>query len=111
LNGGSPQHRTKRRLADEYDAAQERGEVAGDGRPKTVPNGNGKATAADLGISRKTIHESRLIRDDEKEESGSIHLAESKTVLTSSQPLPWLTPLHRSGLPRWRSTRGGPLHL
>ena len=28
-------------LAAEYDAAQERGEVAGDGRPKTVPADNG----------------------------------------------------------------------
>jgi hypothetical protein len=37
----------KRRLADEYDVAQERGEVIGPkGGGSTVPNGNGKGTAA-----------------------------------------------------------------
>jgi hypothetical protein len=55
----------KRRLADEYDAAQERGEVAT--RATTLKRGsdvpeenNGKPTAADLGISRKDIHEARI---------------------------------------------------
>jgi len=36
----------KRRLADEYDAAQDRGEAATVGKPVNVPNGNNKATAA-----------------------------------------------------------------
>ena len=66
----------KRRLAAEYDAAQERGEVQADGRPKTVPDGNGflpaPATAADLGISRKDIHDARLIRDAEEADPGII---------------------------------------
>src|SRR6266536_53228 len=50
-------------LADEYDAAQERGEVAriGDNLP-SVPSQNAKPTAADLGIPRKEIHEARIIR-------------------------------------------------
>jgi hypothetical protein len=58
-----------RRLADEYDAAQGRGEV---GQPRTrtdlVPKKNGvrAATAADVGLSRKEIHEARQIRDAEK---------------------------------------------
>jgi hypothetical protein len=52
----------KRRLADEYDTAQERGEVAKHGanlrKGPDVPKGNvGKATAADVGLSRKEIHE------------------------------------------------------
>lgn len=63
---------TRRRIADEYDAAQERGEVATDGRPKTVPDGNGKATAADIGLSRKGIHEARMIRDAEKAQPGIV---------------------------------------
>lgn len=52
----------KRRLADEYDAAQERGEVAG-------PAGGGErsgrersplpATVTDLGLTRKQVHEAR----------------------------------------------------
>ncbi len=53
----------KRRLADEYDGAQARGEVAGPGKPVNVPNGNVKATAADIGLSRKEIHEARALRD------------------------------------------------
>ena len=71
----------ERRLSDEYEAAQERGEVAADGRPKTVPDENGlkPATAADIGLSRKDIHEARQIRDAEKAEPvtpPSVHVLE-----------------------------------
>jgi hypothetical protein len=58
----------KRRLADEYDAAQERGEVARQGGDRgnqhvaKVPDGN---AATDLGLSRKDIHEAREVRDAE----------------------------------------------
>jgi hypothetical protein len=58
----------KRRLADEYDAAQERGEVAS--RTDSLRQGavlpkqkNGKASAAEIGLSSKEIHEARQIRD------------------------------------------------
>lgn len=53
-----------RRLADEYDAAQERGEVAGakDGsRGRSI--GERPATAAEIGLDRKDIHEARQVRD------------------------------------------------
>jgi N6-adenosine-specific RNA methylase IME4 len=53
----------KSRLADEYDAAQQRGEVAKAGKPINVPDGNNKATAAEIGIDRKQIHDAREIRD------------------------------------------------
>lgn len=60
----------KRRLADEYDAAQERGEVqkrGGDGSSKLeLP------TAAEIGVSRKDIHEARQIRDAEKANPGVV---------------------------------------
>lgn len=62
----------KRRLADEYDAAQERGEVASVGKPVNVPNGNNKPTAAEIGLTRKGIHEARLIRTAEIESPGVI---------------------------------------
>jgi hypothetical protein len=63
----------KRRLADEYDAAQARGEVASDGRPKTVGNDNGiPATSADLGLRRDQIHEARQIRDAEAADPGVV---------------------------------------
>ena len=56
----------KRCLADEYDAAQQRGEVAklGDNLPSVVAS-NSKPTAADLGLRRDQIHEARLIRNAE----------------------------------------------
>ncbi|TIW71140.1 MAG: hypothetical protein E5V58_20185 [Mesorhizobium sp.] len=53
----------KRRLADEYDAAQERGEAAKKGKPVNVPGQNIKATTAEIGVSRKDIHEARQMRD------------------------------------------------
>jgi hypothetical protein len=55
----------KRRLADEYDAAQARGEVRHDGeRGKAVLNENrfSKPITTDLGITRKDIHEAGFIR-------------------------------------------------
>lgn len=66
--------RAKRRLADEYDAAQERGEVVGahDGARKRVDDANAIATAADLGLRRDQIHEARLIRDAEAAEPGIV---------------------------------------
>ena len=53
------------RLAEEYDAAQERGEVSkGGGRPDCVEDRNAvPATAADLGLRRDEIHEARKLRD------------------------------------------------
>lgn len=64
----------KARLADEYDAAQERGEVAKRGEQDrvrdNVGNGNVIATAADLGIRRDQIHEARQVRDAEREDPG-----------------------------------------
>lgn len=56
----------KRRLADEYDAAQERGEVAkGSVRTDIVPVQNDvrPATAAEIGLDRKDIHDARQVRD------------------------------------------------
>jgi hypothetical protein len=77
--------RAKMRLADEYDDAQERGEVRtradnqhipDQNKPSvaelgTVPAGNtAPVIAADLGINRKEIFESRQLRDAERERPG-----------------------------------------
>ena len=65
----------RRRLADEYDAAQDRGEVAtGSVRTDIVTDGNDvrPATASELGLSRKEIFEARRIRDAEAEEPGFV---------------------------------------
>lgn len=64
----------KRRLADEYDAAVGAGEVAGHGGARNfkVPDGNLEPTAADLGLSRKSILEARQIRDAEAAHPGIV---------------------------------------
>jgi hypothetical protein len=54
----------KRRLADEYDAAQERGEVATVGKRSQLERlKEAPPSAADVGLSRKQVHEARIIRD------------------------------------------------
>lgn len=84
------QAKAKRRLADEYDAAQERGEVAtrADG-PKVrdlVPGENKIATAADLGISRKDIHEGRLLNAAEERDPGVVRRALDECVAAGNEP-------------------------
>ncbi len=67
----------KRRLADEYDAAQERGEVASKGgnygnqHAAYVVDEN-VATAADLGLNRNAIYDARVIRDAEANDPGIV---------------------------------------
>jgi hypothetical protein len=67
----------KRRLADEYDAAQARGEVAGHGGGRgnqhvaKVPDGN-VATVADLDLTRKAVHEARQLRGADAVDPGVI---------------------------------------
>jgi hypothetical protein len=70
----------KRRLADEYDAAQERDEVSTgrNGPAAGVLNGNAKATAKEVGLSRKEIHEARQIRDAEKRDPGVVRRNEEE---------------------------------
>ena len=82
----------KRRLADEYDAAQERGEVAtrqnNPGSTGHVPEQNmPPATAADLGLSRKAIHEARLIRDAEKAEPGIVRRVLDQALTEGREPV------------------------
>ncbi|MGY2907033.1 hypothetical protein [Bradyrhizobium sp. URHC0002] len=78
----------KRRIADEYDAAQARGEVAtardGDHRRSDRER---PPTAADIGLSRKEIHEARIIRDAENADPGIVRRSRKvgrKTKVLSS---------------------------
>jgi hypothetical protein len=48
--------RAKRRLADEYDAAQERGEIKSKTGPITS-SAEAIATVSDIGLTHKDIHE------------------------------------------------------
>lgn len=71
-----------RRIADEYDAAQARGEVKANGGDRTVPLAN----SADLGLSRKTIHEARQIRDAEEAEPGIIERTLEAAIEAGEEP-------------------------
>jgi hypothetical protein len=79
----------KRRLADEYDAAQERGEVARvgyTGHQSDVPKQNVIPSAADIGLSRKDIHEARIIRDAEKVDPGVIRRTIDAAIAAGEEP-------------------------
>lgn len=78
--------RAKMRLADEYDAAQDRSEVAS-GRPKSIDGGETlQPTAADLGIRADEIHEARKLRDAEKAEPGLAERALKAMVERGEEP-------------------------
>lgn len=66
--------RAEMRLAEEYDDAMDRGEVAKSGQRNDLVAGNNevKPTAADLGIRRDEIHEARKFRDAERADPGVI---------------------------------------
>lgn len=77
----------KRRLADEYDAAQERGEITGPAdRHSNSRTELNKATATDLGLSAKQVHEARQIRDAEKAEPGIVRQALDKILKAGEEP-------------------------
>jgi hypothetical protein len=61
----------KRRLADEYDAAQDRGEVRTRANNQHASSSAEEAASvADIGLTHKDIHEARMIRDAEVAEPG-----------------------------------------
>lgn len=73
----------KRRLADEYDAAQERGEVRTVGN---VPEQNNTPTATDIGLSRKVIHDARLYRDAELASPGFVKRTNEQIIADGEEP-------------------------
>lgn len=81
--------RAEMRLAEEYDAAQERGEVATGNRSKDfgVAADNAKpATAADLGLRRDEIHDARKLRDAERENPGLIRRSLDAMIERGEEP-------------------------
>ena len=81
----------KIRIADEYDAAQKRGEVRSDGQrgkaAKAAYAGNSSvATAADIGLSRKEIYEARMIRDAEVITPGVVRGALDRAIEGGREP-------------------------
>lgn len=81
--------RAKMRLADEYDAAQERGEVAKSGqyaRANVLDANVCPPSAKDLGLSRYEIHEARQLRDAEIAEPGVIERTVNERVEQGQEP-------------------------
>ncbi len=74
----------KRRLADEYDAAQARGEVAGHGRSKVEPAN--VTTASDLGLRRDQIHDARRLSDAEAAEPGIVRRTLDAKLARGEEP-------------------------
>jgi hypothetical protein len=80
----------KQRLADEYDAAQERGEVA---RLGTNQNDLGlpvqktrPATVEEIGLTHKQVHEARLFRNAEIAEPGIVRRTVDEAIAKGEEP-------------------------
>ena len=83
--------RAEMRLAEEYDAAQEGGEVARHGQRGPVkdvvaPNVFSRATSADLGLRRDEIHEARQFHKAEQESPGIVQGAIDGMVERGEEP-------------------------
>ena len=78
----------KRRLADEYGAAQERGEVGKQSRHGgSVPAGNtAPATVSDLGLTRQQVHEARQIRNAEAVSPGIVRRTLDEQLAQGKEP-------------------------
>lgn len=75
-----------RRLADEYDAAQERGEVAASGQHQAIPDGNSRSTVTNLGLTSKAIHQARIIRDAEEADPGIVRRTLDEALENGEEP-------------------------
>lgn len=75
----------KRRLADEYDAAQERGEIrsANKGRSASALEA---PSAADIGLTHKNIFEARQVRDAEKADPGIVRRTLDQKLDAGQEP-------------------------
>lgn len=78
--------RAKMRLADEYDAAQDRGEVKANGGNRSTVEDRNTASAADIGLRRDDIHEARKLRDAEKASPGKAERAVKQIIARGEEP-------------------------
>lgn len=74
----------KRRLADEYDAAQERGEVKSTTGP--IASGQEVIRVSEIGLTHKEIHEARLIRDAEEADPGVVRRTLDSLIEAGEEP-------------------------
>lgn len=73
------------RIADEVDAAQAAGAVA-KGRPKTLPDGKTSATFDEIGLTHKTVHQARKLRDAERDKPGIVERAIAARLAAGLEP-------------------------
>lgn len=78
--------RAEMRLAAEYDAAQERGEVKRNGGDRSSVEDNNTASAADLGLRRDQIHEARQFHKAEQESPGIVESTISDMLDRGEEP-------------------------
>ena len=80
--------KAKHRLADEYDGAQQRGEIQrhGGDRVSKVSAENLAPTVSDLGLTRKEVHDARLIRDAENMEPGIVRRTLDERLEHGAEP-------------------------
>lgn len=77
----------KRRLADEYDAAQERGEIKTRAANQHASSEQEEAvTAMDIGLTHKQVHEARQIRDAEAAQPGIVKKTLDKAIADRREP-------------------------
>lgn len=78
----------KRRLADEYDAAQDRGEVGKSGSRSDLVRGGNEVvpSAADVGLSRTQIHDARQFRDAERADPGIVRRTLDQRLASGQEP-------------------------
>jgi hypothetical protein len=75
----------KRRLADEYDMAQQRGEARTQADNQHVADPN-KLSMADLGLRREQIHDARIIRDAEAADPGLVRRTLDERLERGEEP-------------------------
>lgn len=94
--------RAEMRLAEEYDAAQDRGEMKRPNNEKTA-SATEAVSAPDIGLSHKNIHEARRLRDAERAEPGIVQRAISGIVERGEEPT--RAALHREVVAKARPPR------
>lgn len=96
-------------MTEEYDAAQDRGEVGKSGsRSDLVTQGNEVTpTAADIGLSHKDIHEARQLRDAEHADPGITRRTLDAFVARGEEPTKAALKRFDPSLEMWDSERAG----
>lgn len=75
----------KRRLADEYDAAQQRGEIRRTGNPNSS-KAEELPGASDIGLTHKDIYEARQFRDAEEADPGIVRRVLDGKLAAGEEP-------------------------